>query len=908
MTSGPSRSAALLRALLLGALLAASGAAALAHEAAWPRLFTPVVGAGPATTAAVVAGALAGLALGAALGGPLADRAARPGRLLALAEALGAVVGLAIPWAVDAFGPALATAPTGVRLAAVVLACGLGMLPLGASLPAAVRCIDPVGERAARILGRLYVVNTLGAVLGVAWPTAIGFEVHGTRAVVVAAAALQGAVALAAALGLGGRRAPAAPAAPDAGAGPIPTTRGPRVPAGVRAAACLAGAAGLAVQVAWVRRLSPALGTTSYAFGAVLAAYLVAIAVGTALFGPRSPRPAGRRPALVLALSAVPVVVLIPWLLPVARGAGDALGAALAEGPVSARTLLGIRAVATILLLGPAVALSAAALPWLVHAVAPARARAGAASGTVYAWNAAGSALAALVAGLVAIPALGTAGTLRAAAGTLLVAAACVAAGRARAGLAVGAALLLASAALPVPDAAGRDAVGATFDPGSTDPAAAPALFFEEGRASTVVVRERDARTELWVDGKVVASASPTDRLHLALLGHLPMLAHPAPRRCAVIGLGTGITSTAVAAHEPDRLDVFELEAAVVRGAEYFRAVGGGLPASARLHVVDGRHGLVAADAPYDVITSDPIHPAAAGSAELYTDEHYAVLARRLAPGGVVCQWLPLYELEIDDVAMVLRTMARRFDVAVFVAGPDLVILAARPGELRVDEAALARRLVGRVADDLRTLGLASAGRLLGLLVAGPARVRRLAGAGPVNTDDRPVLEFASARSQYTGSSPRNLGWLSAFPEDPTALLTAAPADPLGFAADAARTRRQRRAFTRWLPGGVDAWATALPLFEALAEDDPTDRLAGWMRDECASLWALAGASGDDPEGAAVRAREVLARPDAEVRARLTAAQALADAGFADEARSAARALLAAAPTSARARRLAQAP
>src|SRR5204863_3872301 len=101
---------------------------------------------------------------------------------------------------------------------------------------------------------------------------------------------------------------------------------------------------------------------------------------------------------------------------------------------------------------------------------------------------------------------------------------------------------------------------GATFSPGDYDPGTAPADFAREGRVSTVVVRDRDGRAELWVDGKVVASAQPTDRMHLALLGHLPMLFHKNPKRAAVVGLGTGITSTAVAAHAPDVLDVFELE------------------------------------------------------------------------------------------------------------------------------------------------------------------------------------------------------------------------------------------------------------------------------------------------------------------------------------------------------------
>jgi hypothetical protein len=255
---------------------------------------------------------------------------------------------------------------------------------------------------------------------------------------------------------------------------------------------------------------------------------------------------------------------------------------------------------------------------------------------------------------------------------------------------------------------------------------------------------------------------------------------------------------------------------------------------------------------------------------------------------------------------MVLRTLARRFDVAVFVAGPDLVILAARPGGLRVDEAALTRRMTGSVGDDLRRLGLGSPGRLLGLLAAGPRRVRVLAGDGPVNTDDRPRLEFASARSQYTGSASRNLLWVAGVGDDPAALLTSPSADAGAFAAGVERTRKQRRAFARWIPAGIDAWAGALPF----GTSRRTTRRTGCRRG-CATSARRSGRStvrGDDPVGAAAGAREVLARPDAEARSRITAAQALADAGFADEARVAARAVLEVAPRSARARRLAQGP
>jgi spermidine synthase len=455
--------------------------------------------------------------------------------------------------------------------------------------------------------------------------------------------------------------------------------------------------------------------------------------------------------------------------------------------------------------------------------------------------------------------------------------------------------------------------VGATFDPQHTDPAAAPVTFAREGRVSTVVVRDRDGRPELWVDGKVVASASPTDRLHLALLGHLPMALHPAPRRVAVVGLGTGITATAAAAHGPEVLDVFELEPAVREAAEAFRGVGGGLPPTATFHGGDGRDGLLRSRERYDVVTTDPIHPAVSGSAALYTLEHYRLLADRLAPGGIACQWLPLYELEPDDIRGVVRTFGQVFRVAAFVAGPDLVLVGTRE-PLALDPEAIERRLASPAGAGLEPFGLRGAGRLLGLLVAHPARVARFADRGVLNTDDRPVVEFTSARSQYTGSSARNLAVLSVGPSRPDALLAdpAGAAEP-GFAAGVARTRRLKSAMARWIQGGEDGTRAAAAAFAALSEEEPADLLSASMREEMTLALARARLAADAPEEAAALAREVLerARPGSSVpepRQRVEAADVLERAGFPAEAAAAARAVLPEVPRSPTARRLAARP
>lgn len=58
----------------------------------------------------------------------------------------------------------------------------------------------------------------------------------------------------------------------------------------------------------------------------------------------------------------------------------------------------------------------------------------------------------------------------------------------------------------------------------------------------------------------------------------------------------------------------------------------------------------------FDVITSGPIHPWVKGAATLYTKEYFEHVKARLKPGGVVTQWVPLYESTMDVVQSELAT------------------------------------------------------------------------------------------------------------------------------------------------------------------------------------------------------------------------------------------------------------
>jgi spermidine synthase len=875
MTRGADAAGARLAEAAFALLLTASGAAALVHETAWFRFLVPVLGAGIAPAAAVSAGALLGLAVGAALGGRLADRLGRPALAFAIAEGAGALLCLLVPVAVPALEPL--EGPLAPAAAALLLA--VAAVPLGASLPAAVRAIGPPREAVGACFRRVYAWNTVGAVLGVALSAGFLLEGVGNRGAVHLAAAVQGAVGLLG-LALARRRA----AVPVVGASPVPPAARPHL-----LAAALAGAAGLAVQVAWIRRLVPALIPTFQVFALVLGVHLLSLAVGSLLLGPR--RGIGARRVLVpLAVVSALLVAIVPLLMPsVVRAA--ALEAAASDG--GALEVLWIRARAALLLVLPSTVVGAAFLPWLLRAASPETAESGKGAGRLLAWNTAGSAVGALATALLWIPSVGTAAVLRGAAALYLAAGAAVAGGGRTGPVLRAAALLLLvqPLILPVADDAGRDSVGVAYAPFEYDPADARPLLHEEGPVATVVVRDLEGRLEFWVDGSVEASLGPTDRLHLALLGHLPMALLSASGveapRVAVIGLGAGFTSQAVSGWSPLELRIHEIEPAVVRAARHFEREGGGVPQGARVLVGDGRRGVQRAPEPLHLVTSDPVHPANAGSAWLYSLDHYRALATRLAPGGIVCEWLPLYQMTSEDLRLVVRTFAEAFPSSyLFLAGADSILVGAR-APLRLSEERLREALASPAGAPLAALGLRSPGRLLGLLVRDPDGMRRLAGEGPLNTDDHLLLEFRAGRNAALGDPAANARLVAIGRPDPAVLLDAPPSER--FEEERAEARRFAEGMRTWLDRD---FARAAEVFGERAERDPLDLLARRMRDDAVVGAARARLAAGDSQEAARLARGVATSPEAEPWLRLDAAEVLWNAGLAEEARATARSVL----------------
>jgi spermidine synthase len=236
-------------------------------------------------------------------------------------------------------------------------------------------------------------------------------------------------------------------------------------------------------------------------------------------------------------------------------------------------------------------------------------------------------------------------------------------------------------------------------------------------------------------------------RRYMRLLGHLPAAFGSPPRRTFVICLGTGMTAAAVAVYpQVERIDVAEISPAVVDAAPHFREVSDSVleDARVRLHVEDGRHILLAAREPWDLITLEPPPPRDSGVVSLYSRDFYELCLRRLGAGGVVAQWIPIHSQSGEEIRMLVRTFARVFPhVLGFLPVERELILLGSNESLAIEVTELADRLAPKsVRDSLAPIGLDDPAALLATALLDREGLERFAGEAAVVTDDRPRVEY----------------------------------------------------------------------------------------------------------------------------------------------------------------------
>jgi predicted membrane-bound spermidine synthase len=646
----------------------ASGAAALLFETLWFRQAGLALGNTVWATALVTASFMGGLAIGNALAARYGRRVQRPLAIFALMEVIVGASGVALVFGFPVIAATLApllgslAAPAtlnGVRIAVAFLLLVIPSSAMGATLPLLARTLSAWDENFGRVLGRLYGWNTLGAVAGAVAGELFLIGALGIRGTALAAASLD---LLAAGVAFILSRSMA----------PIPSVvaSGERAPlrAGARGrriivAAFLSGALLLALEVVWFRFSLLFFASTSLTFALLLAVVLLGISAGGfagSVWLHRQPE--GYRFAPIVALAGGSAVVVAYAGFPAALAPH---GAHLVVLPIDVFWL-------SVKLIFPVCVFSGVLFTLFGKALHAQVEEEAWAAGTVTVANTMGAMLGALVGGFVLLPRLGMERSLFVLAlGYLVVALVTpwsVRAGRERLAQIVAWGLCLVVIALFPFGLMNSRYMRLVVQRWSEDGSFVVAA--KEGLTETVVIFRRDllghpVSYRLVTNGAGMSATGKIASRYMGLFVWWPVAVHPEPKTALLISHGMGTTARALTETQSlVSIDVVDISADVLQLSAVAFAPGSNPLEDPRVrtHVEDGRFFLATARQQYDIITAEPPPPRAAGIVNLYSQEYFQLIHDRLEDGGIATYWLPVYQMEADEIRAIIRGFCAVFE------------------------------------------------------------------------------------------------------------------------------------------------------------------------------------------------------------------------------------------------------
>jgi spermidine synthase len=270
-----------------------------------------------------------------------------------------------------------------------------------------------------------------------------------------------------------------------------------------------------------------------------------------------------------------------------------------------------------------------------------------------------------------------------------------------------------------------------------------------------------DSQITLATNGKPDASIqmdperpSAPDEITMVMAAALPLAYNPAAREIANIGLGSGLTTHTLLAHDGvERIDTIEIEAAMIAAAQGFgeRVERTFSDSRSVIHLEDAKTFFSLQNRKYDAIVAEPSNPWVSGVASLFSDEFYRTVPNYLNEQGVLVQWLQLYEFNNDLVLSVLRALARNFsDYVIYNTDNINILIVAKPSGT-LGEPSFQTVLSGTLGVEAARVGLHSAEDFL-VRKTGTAAVLKpwLAQSEvPMNSDYFPFLDQNAGKARF---------------------------------------------------------------------------------------------------------------------------------------------------------------
>jgi spermidine synthase len=726
---------------LLLVLFFGSGCAALIYEIVWFQMLQLVIGSSAVSLGVLLGTYMGGMCLGSVVLPRIVSGRRHPLRIYALLELgiglIGVLILFGLPKVAWVYSAHVGSGFSAILLRGVFAA--ICLLPptilMGATLPAIARWVEST-PRGISWLGFFYGGNIAGALFGCLLAGFYLLRVHDSVVATFIAAAINGAVALAAFVLSASVRyetqvEPQPASATEGKISELPSVP-PKFPSPVYVAIALSGLTAIGAEVVWTRLLSLTLGGTVYAFSIILAVFLFGLGIGSGVGSALVHR--SLRPGMLLGWCQLLLTVAIAWT-------AYMLAKSLPYWPIdpsltaNAWVNFQLDLARCFWALLPPTLLWGASFPLALAAVAARGQDAGRLVGGIYAANTIGGILGGVGFSIIFIPRFGTQQSQRLLIGLAALAAllmfvafawkswkAHLLAATLR-GISICAALILFSFLL---------ARGVSKIPGelvaygrymASRLGESQILYVGEGMNSSVAVSQlwdRDVRN-FHVSGKIEASSDPQDMRLQRMLGHIPAMIHPQPRSVLIVGCGAGVTAGSFTVQPGvEKITLCELEPLVPKiASKYFSAENFNVVNDPRTTIIydDARNYILTTHDKFDIITSDPIHPWVKGSATLYTKEYFELVRSHLNPGGIVTQWVPLYESDLSVVKSEIATFFEVFPNGTIWSndqdgkGYDLVLLG-QVGETKINLDEIKQRLAqpefSAMAQSLQDVGFQS--------------------------------------------------------------------------------------------------------------------------------------------------------------------------------------------------------
>ncbi|MEI6633049.1 MAG: fused MFS/spermidine synthase [Chlamydiota bacterium] len=773
--------------LLLYVCVLFSGFSGLVYEVVWAKYLSIAFGNTTYAYTVVLATFMGGLALGSFLLGRLADRIREKLVLYACAE-IGIAFFCMLTPRIFALSRTLYLAAAGSypphSPVLTVVMCAIGasimLLPtllMGGTLPVLSAAMTTSYASRGKTIARIYYSNSCGAVLGT---LACGYYLishFGLGLTIVMAACLN---LLVAAAVLGIRLCCGRPVLGQwsddegRGRGAEGRARGAYPGAFITVALCalfVSGMTAMLYELVWVRLLSLVLGSSTYSFSAMLAAFISGITLGSFLISRSAPE---ERAALWLfgvceagiglfLIVSIPFYEKLPHLF-------LRLSDFLSRRPETFMLYEGAKLGVSLLVMLPPTVFLGMTVPLVCILASRTPGLFGGNVGTVFAFNTAGNILGALATGLVLIPVMGLQPTLELGIilnlglGILLV---CMDRGpspRRKIGFCLACCAACVASATLIPEWNKTRFTSQVFrlknPPDDFSPASVTGrkkvLYYKDGLNASVAVVESEGYRFLYVNGKADASTRG-DMPTQVLLAALPLLLAPPAGEIMVIGLGAGVTGGTALLFPVKSLDMVELSSEVVEAAAYFAPENHHVLKDPRLRlfIEDARTFIRRTGRKYDLIISEPSNPWMSGVGDLFSIEHFRACLAALREDGVMAQWVHTYEMDDDTFKMIVKTYCSVFpNVTLWeVTGNNVLLLGTRHG-LKPDfgESEL-RMALPPVREQLARFGVNDLFTLLCLQIGSDANIRgSVHSERAVNSEYAPLLEYRAARALYTDS------------------------------------------------------------------------------------------------------------------------------------------------------------